>query len=52
VRRSISAPAAVNSSVTTVDVAVMRTAHAAAAPESPSSSRLRIAIDATLVSGD
>jgi len=40
-----------NSRVTTVDPAVMRTAHAADAPASPASSRLRIAIEATLVSG-
>ena len=41
-----------NSSVTTVEPAVMRTAQAAAAPASPASSRLRMAIDATFVSGE
>jgi hypothetical protein len=40
------------SSVTTVDPAVISTAHAADAPASPASSRLRIAIAATLVSGE
>ena len=41
-----------NSKVTTVEPAVMSTAQAAAGPASPASSRFRIAIAATLVSGD
>jgi hypothetical protein len=52
VRRSIQAPASIKSSVTTVDPAVMSTAHAAASPASPASSRLRMAIAAPLVSGE
>ena len=52
VRCSTHAPAAMNSKVTTVEAAVMSTAHAAAAPASPASSRLRMAMAATLVSGE
>ena len=41
-----------NSSVRTVLAATISTAIAAAAPISPASSRLRMAIEATLVSGE
>jgi len=51
VRRPIQAPAAMKSSVATVEAAVIRMQHAAAAPASPASSRRRMAIDAVLVSG-
>ena len=39
-------------SIARLDAAVISTAQAAAAPISPASSRLRIAIAATLVSGE
>jgi hypothetical protein len=39
-------------SVATLEAAVISTAQAAAAPISPASSRFRMAIDATLVSGE
>jgi hypothetical protein len=52
VRRPTHCPTQAKSSVTTVDVSMMSTAQAAAGPASPASSRLRIAIDATFVSGE
>ena len=52
VRRSTHQASAMNSSVAMVEATPISTAIAAAAPISPASSRFRMAIDATLVSGE
>ena len=41
-----------NSRLATVEAAAISTAHAAAGPASPASSRFRIVTDASLVSGE